>query len=303
MNQIVFYQFNEIPEDSISEVTVLAGCKAKWLYVRSEENAPWRIPSGLRREEETPDHAARRVLLEQGGAATEKLTPVCAYRQNSTGILYTAEICTPGRRLANTDRLETAFFDVRPERLDDPERDRAFFDRVQGWRNLQSAADELWDVYDRRRRKTGTLHRRGDPLRPGEYHLAVQIWIRRADGRFLLTRRAGNKGYPGLWECPGGSALAGDDSLAAALREAREETGVLLQPSEGARILSFSIHEDTHVDVWLFSREVKREDIVLQPGETDGAGFYTADEIRALSRDGKLVPTGYLERLFSITET
>ena len=73
--------------------------------------------------------------------------------------------------------------------------------------------DELWDVYDAAGRKTGALHRRGDPLAPGEKHLCVHVWIQNAAGDCLITRRAEGKSMPGLWECTGGCALAGEDGV------------------------------------------------------------------------------------------
>ena len=103
----------------------------------------------------------------------------------------------------------------------------------QARRNRKSSPEELWDVYDARRQKTGRLHRRGDPLAEGEYHLAVQAWLRREDGLFLLTRRDPSKGFPLLWECTGGSAAAGEDSRTAILREILEETGLAFSPAQG----------------------------------------------------------------------
>ena len=75
----------------------------------------------------------------------------------------------------------------------------------------------------------------------GEFHLVVYAWIRGGDGRYLLTKRSPNKGYPNMWECTGGSALAGDDSLTAALREVREETGLRLDPMRGRRVTSHKV--------------------------------------------------------------
>ena len=85
---------------------------------------------------------------------------------------------------------------------------------------------EYWDVYDENRNKTGALHRRGDPFGHGERHLGVEIWTLDGRGCVLLTRRDLRKRFGGLWECPGGSALAGEDSRTAVRRELREETGL-----------------------------------------------------------------------------
>ena len=45
-----------------------------------------------------------------------------------------------------------------------------------------------------------------------------------------------------MWETTAGSALAGDDSLAAVLRETMEETGLTLDPAKG-QIIPFAENE------------------------------------------------------------
>ena len=92
---------------------------------------------------------------------------------------------------------------------------------------------EYWDVYDGDRNPTGRTHRRGDPMADGDFHIVVHVWMKNNCGEYLLTRRDFSKGFPGMWESTGGSALAGDDSLSAAIREVKEETGLDLDPSCG----------------------------------------------------------------------
>ena len=165
---------------------------------------------------------------------------------------------------------------------------------VNKWLNMQSSPDELWDVYDAERRLTGRLHRRGDMLEGEDYHLVVHAWVRRSDGRFLLTRRAANKGWPNMWECTGGSAVAGDDSLTAALRELREETGLAIPPERGSVVYSYR-KDHYFCDVWLFQYDFRPEEIRLLENETCGAVCATADEILQMRREGLLVPYGYME--------
>ena len=130
----------------------------------------------------------------------------------------------------------------------------------------------------------------------GEYHLTVQVWVRNARGEYLLTRRAPNKGFSLLWETTGGSAVAGDDSLTAAMREVREETGLVLRPENGALMRSRRGNED-FCDTWLFRQEFDLDRIVLQPGETCGAMAATREEILPLHRRNELVPYDSLEDL------
>ena len=108
---------------------------------------------------------------------------------------------------------------------------------------------EYWDVYDEHRNKTGALHRRGDPLGPQEYHLVVEIWTLDGQGRVLLTRRDLRKHFGGLWECTGGSALAGEDSRTAVRRELREETGLDLGDAE-PELLGTTVYEEEFVDTY-----------------------------------------------------
>lgn len=95
--------------------------------------------------------------------------------------------------------------------------------------------NEIWDITDAEGRPTGRTMEKGTPMRPGEYHLSVSVWIVNDSGEFLISRRVpGKKAAPGMWEAAGGSALAGEDALTAALREVKEELGLVLDPGEGS---------------------------------------------------------------------
>lgn len=145
--------------------------------------------------------------------------------------------------------------------------------------------EEYWDIYDANRNKTGRVRRRGDPLAPGDYHLVVHIWVLNRRGEFLITQRAPEKTFPLMWECTGGSALAGEDSLAAALREAREETGIALLPENGELVTTLHRRDD-FADVWLFRQDVALADFVSQPGETIAARLTSPEEIRRMMDEG-----------------
>jgi|GEM_PF-1808599 len=85
---------------------------------------------------------------------------------------------------------------------------------------------ELWDLYDRGRKKTGLSQIRGEPIPKGHYHLVVHVWIRNGSGEYLISQRSPDREKDPLkWECVGGSALMGEDSLSAASREVQEERG------------------------------------------------------------------------------
>lgn len=155
---------------------------------------------------------------------------------------------------------------------------------------------ELWDVYDEKRNHTGRLHPRGMPLPKGDYHLVVQVWMRNSRGEYLLTKRTPNKTHPGKWETTGGCAQAGDDSLSAVLGEAKEETGLTLDPSKGRLFLSFR-GKDSFGDVWLFEQDFDLGDVVFQEGETCDAMYATPEMLRQIALSGELVFCSYLDKL------
>ena len=137
---------------------------------------------------------------------------------------------------------------------------------------------ELWDIYDSIRSPIGRTAVRGEPMPPEDFHLVVLAWILSADGRILLMKRSPEKHGGGLWSTPGGSAIAGEDSLTAVLRETFEESGIILPPDSGRLIYQHSIPRDNggcsaHYDHWLFRHDINPAEITFQPGETCGYRF------------------------------
>ena len=188
-------------------------------------------------------------------------------------------------------------FKLLPVQLAFPQASRALFQRAQWFLNGLRSRGELWDVYDAARRRTGALCRRGEPLPEGGYHLVVHAWLRTMDGFFLLTRRAPEKGYPLLWECTGGAARAGEDSITAVLREIREETGLTAQPECGT--LLHTIQQEGHfLDLWCFQQNFSLDQVRLQPGETCGAQLVALPEVYRMYESGQLVPYDYFESFF-----
>ncbi len=164
---------------------------------------------------------------------------------------------------------------------------------------------ELFDIYDKDRRPTGRTIQRGQLLADGEYHLVVQVWIQGSDGRWLISRRSPNKPRPLLWEPTGGSVIAGEDSLTGALRETKEELGIVLNPANGVLFTSMRRERPEwkspgFLDVWVFRQDVDIEAVVLQEGETCDAMWADAKTILQMVEKKSFIPMepyGYLRRL------
>lgn len=142
---------------------------------------------------------------------------------------------------------------------------------------------EYNDIYDENRQPTGRIHRRGSSWRPGEYGLVVCVWVYDGKGKVLLTKRAKGKSFAGTWENSGGAAKAGETSRQAIARELFEETGIKADESE-FQLLCQDKEGHAIYDFYALKRQVKLEDIVLLPGETDDVRWATFNEVHAMIR-------------------
>ena len=163
---------------------------------------------------------------------------------------------------------------------------------------------ELWDVLDEYGNKTGKTIKRGSSLSQGEYRLVVDVWIMNGNNEFLISKRTPQKHPdPDKWEPTLGSAtIEDDDSISAALREVREELGVMLNSQAGILIKRFK-SRNVIFDVWLFRQEVDVSTVVLQEEEVDEFMWATESKIKELIKKGEFIPKEripYMDKLFKI---
>jgi 8-oxo-dGTP pyrophosphatase MutT (NUDIX family) len=152
---------------------------------------------------------------------------------------------------------------------------------------------ELWDVYDESGGKTGLVAERDRMLRgevPG-FFLVVNVYIVNSKNEWLIQKRSMKKAtHPGTWSITGGGVLSGEDTLAAALREAKEEVGIDLDPSQMylearlKRARSFN-------DVWVARADFNINECTPDPEEVDELRWVTPEElIRMVFADGSFDP-------------
>ncbi|NKE07079.1 bifunctional NUDIX hydrolase family protein/GNAT family N-acetyltransferase [Mesobacillus selenatarsenatis] len=160
---------------------------------------------------------------------------------------------------------------------------------------------ELWNIYDQYRHRTDRVHERGQEMKAGDYHLVVHVWIVNDDGQFLIQRRQPWKiGFPNMWDCSAaGSAVMGDDSEQAAIREVKEEIGIDLDIEKGERIFTVRFSQGFD-DIWLVRQNVAIEELQLQEEEVAEARWASEEEIKEMVKKGEFIPFNYFDQLFEI---
>ena len=152
---------------------------------------------------------------------------------------------------------------------------------------------EQWDLYDENRNPLNRTIERGKQKQLGEYHTVVEVWTVNSNGEILVTLRDPRKqDYPGKWENTGGSALAGETSRQAAVRELCEETGIIASEDELILLGTYK-EQSAFVDIYLLIRDLKIEEIVLQEGETVDVKWVTLEKLDSMAVDLTMaLPTG-----------
>lgn len=149
---------------------------------------------------------------------------------------------------------------------------------------------EYWDLFNQDGEKVGELLR-DSQMPPGCYHKVVSVWVRDRSGRYLMSKRCAWKRYPNLWECTGGCVQRGESELEAAVREMREEVGIILAPQDG-RVIHFERRDEIHdfYTVWYFELDADRPALQLQPEEVADAKWMDMDEIDRLWEEEQMHP-------------
>jgi len=157
---------------------------------------------------------------------------------------------------------------------------------------------ELWDLYGADRAPLGCTHARGEALPEGCFHLVVHVWMRNSRGQYLISQRAASRPtFPLMWECVGGSVLAGEDSLTGAVREVKEEVGLELAPEQGILVFTerrtmvngMKFHDFKDTYLFRYDGEVPLDEATTD--EVCQVRWMTAEQVEELLDTGKMAAT------------
>ena len=148
---------------------------------------------------------------------------------------------------------------------------------------------ELWDAYDSQGRPLGFDLVRNEPIPEGVYHLVVEIFALTTDGRVLITQRHPDKKWGGCWEYTGGSVVKGETPLEGAVRELREETGLVVSARDLHPVYvdaNARCSPDTIYHSFVVFFDPAEQTIRLQEGETVAYDLLPYEEFKqAVSED------------------
>lgn len=139
---------------------------------------------------------------------------------------------------------------------------------------------EIWDAVDANGNTLGfDLYRdEFDKIETpeGVYHTVVEIYVVTKNREFLCTQRDPRKPFGLKWEITGGSVLKGEAPVDGAVRELREETGIVVRP-EDMTLLCTMPSGRTLYYIYAVTIPDTKIPITLQPGETVDCRFLTRE--------------------------
>lgn len=161
---------------------------------------------------------------------------------------------------------------------------------------------EYLDILDENGNRTGIIKLREDAHKDGDWHKVAFIYVVNDNGEIILQQRSKEKNTnANKWTASASGHLsAGDSDIQGAIRELEEEIGI--KANENDLQYLFTVKEQhvssdrnlkiSHIlNVYLLSRNVKIEDLVLQKEEVSDAKYvhYSEFEKMVNSNDENLV--------------
>ncbi|MCH5160161.1 MAG: NUDIX domain-containing protein [Clostridiales bacterium] len=148
--------------------------------------------------------------------------------------------------------------------------------------------EEYWDIYDKDRVFQHRTIRRGEPFKEGEYYVCCEVWLQNSKGEMLITQRHPKKKAGGLWEFIGGGVLAGETTVQAAVREVKEEIGLVLSKND-LKLLHVYQNGNYFMDIYIVNKDVNTGSLVLGENETVDAKWVSREELRLMIEKQKVV--------------
>lgn len=157
---------------------------------------------------------------------------------------------------------------------------------------------EYFDVYNIKGNKLNKQVKRGTPLNKDEYFMIVHVWIENNQGQFLIQKRAKKSDpNPFQWATTTGSALAGEKAIDTAIRETKEELGLMLNKQTLKQlgiITSTRAKYQTITHVFHTKLQVSLDELRLDKDEVLDVTWATLSEIKTMIKNNTFWDYPYL---------
>lgn len=169
--------------------------------------------------------------------------------------------------------------------------------------NVNNPKEQI-DILDEFGQKTGEVMDRLDAHLQAKWHESVHIYLVNNENKVLLQKRSSKKSiYPNVWApSVGGHIVSGDNMIETAIREAKEEIGVIFNDEDfvylGKNNASFNEkqYKDREFVNTLLANRHEDVDITYRNDEIDDLRWFTNQEIieLAIKNDPILLPSYHI---------
>lgn len=165
---------------------------------------------------------------------------------------------------------------------------------------------EKWNLYTIDRVITNRVITRGDDVPKDLYRLVVHVCIFNAKNQMLIQQRQSFKeGWPNMWDVTvGGSAMIGENSRQAAMREVAEELGLKIDLKNTPPVITKYFSEGFD-DIYILEKEIDISKLTLQYEEVQAVKWVDIEEILDMIGLKKFIPydESFIHFLFHLHQT
>ena len=143
--------------------------------------------------------------------------------------------------------------------------------------------EELVDVYDKNKNKTGKIIQRENIslLKDNEYIITVHCFIINLSNQILLTQRSLEKNRGGKWEETRGGLKSGETSILGIQRELKEEIGINIQTNELKLIKTLKKNHKIR-DIYIIKKDIPLDSSKYNDGEVMDCKYVTLEQFKIM---------------------
>lgn len=159
---------------------------------------------------------------------------------------------------------------------------------------------ELVDVYDENKNRTGKIINRNDKdnLRGNEYTITVHCWIINSKKEILITQRSMHKSRGGKWEDTHGALRRGETSREGMKRELKEELGIDVQDDD-LKFIKTLKRIKLFRDCYILLKDIPLNEFKFTDGEVMNCKYVSVDEFKEIIKRGESTFKDFSQTIFS----